>query len=64
MVESFWEKIEALENQKGGNFVLNFQKKKVEPISKDSAEIANCCCTKATALSWLKFYVWYTLSFL
>lgn len=31
LVETFWEKIEATENQKWGNFVLNFQKKKVEP---------------------------------
>lgn len=50
MVESFWKKIEALENQKGENFVLNFQKKKVKPVSKNSAGTAGYCCTKATAV--------------
>lgn len=33
IVKSFYKKTEALENQKWENFVLNFQKKKIEPAS-------------------------------
>lgn len=53
LVESFWKKIEALENQRGENFVLNFQKKKVKPASRSSAGAAGCCCTKTAALTCL-----------
>lgn len=33
IVKSFWKKTEALEKQEWENFVLNFQKKKMEPVS-------------------------------
>lgn len=33
IVESFWKMYEALENQEWANFVLNFQKKKMQTIS-------------------------------
>lgn len=33
IVKSFWEMYEALENWEWANFVLDFQKKKMEPVS-------------------------------
>lgn len=33
IVKSFWKKTEALEKQEWENFVLNFRKKKMEPVS-------------------------------